>query len=143
MASSADLLASGFRLGLAGAGRLNEKVLWPGDWTCLRSWPSPGREHFQGEPPARSSRVLVSSGGRGLVSRAGAVLVWETMRVDRRGQGLSAGLGWWRALRAVHDPGEIVAFLADVREGYRLENRPLAGAQRDPHSLQRLGRSRV
>jgi hypothetical protein len=58
-------------------------------------------------------------------------------------RGLSAGLGRWRAPRAVRDPSKIVADLADVREGYRLENRPLVGAQRDPHPLQWLGRSRV
>jgi len=30
---------------------------------------------------ARTARVAVSADGRGLVSRAGAVLLWETMRV--------------------------------------------------------------
>jgi hypothetical protein len=137
-------LASGFRLGLAGAGRLTEKgaLAWE-DWVCLRSWPSPGREHFQGEqwrPQFAGSGVFRWPGPD---VAGGAVLVWETMRVTGLARGLSAGLGRWRAPRVVHDPGKIVAHLADVREGYRLENRPLVGAQRDPHSLQRLGRSRV
>ena len=61
---------------------------------------------------ARSSRVTVSADGRGLVSQAGAVLLWETMRVTGLGRGLSQGLSRWRAPRAVHDPGKIVADLA-------------------------------
>ena len=61
---------------------------------------------------ARSSRVAVSSDGRGLVSQAGAVLLWETMRVTGLGRGLSAGLARWRAPRAVHDPGKVIADLA-------------------------------
>jgi hypothetical protein len=54
----------------------------------------------------------VSADGRGLVSQAGAVLLWETMRVTGLGRGLSANLARWRAPRAVHDPGKIVADLA-------------------------------
>jgi hypothetical protein len=46
------------------------------------------------------------------VSQAGAVLLWETMRVTGLGRGLSQGLARWRAPRAVHDPGKIVADLA-------------------------------
>jgi len=61
---------------------------------------------------ARGSRVSVSADGRGLVSQAGAVLLWETMRVTGLGRGLSQGLARWRAPRAVHDPGKIVADLA-------------------------------
>jgi DDE family transposase len=61
---------------------------------------------------ARAARVLVSADGRGLVSQAGAVLLWETMRVTGLGRGLSEGLARWRAPRAVHDPGKIVADLA-------------------------------
>jgi hypothetical protein len=54
----------------------------------------------------------VSSDGRGLVSQAGAVLLWETMRVTGLARGLSESLARWRAPRAVHDPGKIVADLA-------------------------------
>src|SRR5215467_11674375 len=61
---------------------------------------------------ARSRRVIVSADGRGLVSQAGAVLLWETLRVTGLGRGLSAALQPWRAPRAVHDPGKIVADLA-------------------------------
>jgi hypothetical protein len=46
---------------------------------------------------ARSARVAVSADGRGLVSQAGAVLLWETMRVTGLGRGLSAALQQWRA----------------------------------------------
>jgi hypothetical protein len=54
----------------------------------------------------------VSADGRGLVSQAGAVLLWETMRVTGLGRDLSEGLARWRAPRAVHDPGKVVADLA-------------------------------
>jgi hypothetical protein len=60
---------------------------------------------------ARSTRVTVSSDGKGLVSQAGAVLLWETMRVTGLGRALSDELARWRAPRAVHDPGKIVADL--------------------------------
>jgi len=55
---------------------------------------------------------MVSADGRGLVSQAGAVLLWETMRVTGLGRGLSESLAQWRAPRAVHDPGKVVADLA-------------------------------
>jgi len=61
---------------------------------------------------ARNSRVAVSADGRGLVSPAGAVLLWETLRVTGLGRGLSAALQQWQAPQAVHDPGKIVADLA-------------------------------
>src|SRR6185436_19377153 len=61
---------------------------------------------------ARSTRVTVSADGRGLVSQAGAVLLWETLRVTGLGRGLSDGLARWRAPRAVHDPGKVIADLA-------------------------------
>jgi hypothetical protein len=61
---------------------------------------------------ARTARVAVSADGRGLVSQAGAVLLWETIRVTGLGRGLSEGLARWRAPRAVHDPGKIVTDLA-------------------------------
>ena len=60
----------------------------------------------------RGARAVVSADGKGLVSQAGAVLLWETMRVTGLGRGLSEGLARWRAPRAVHDPGKIVADLA-------------------------------
>jgi Transposase DDE domain group 1 len=66
---------------------------------------------------ARGSRVAVSADGRGPVSQAGAVLLRETMRVTGLGGGLSEGLAVWRASRAVHDPGKIVADLAAAAVG--------------------------
>jgi hypothetical protein len=54
----------------------------------------------------------LSADGRGLVSQAGAVLLWETMRVTGLARGLSARLARWRAPRAVHDPGKVIADLA-------------------------------
>ena len=40
------------------------------------------------------------------------MLLWETMRVTGLDRGLPDGLARWRAPRAVHDPGKIVADLA-------------------------------
>jgi hypothetical protein len=48
----------------------------------------------------------VSADGRGLVSQAGAVLLWETMRVTGLGRGLSQGLARWRAPRAALAAGQ-------------------------------------
>jgi hypothetical protein len=56
--------------------------------------------------------VTVSADGRGLVSQAGSVLLWEAMRVTGLGRGLSGNLARWRAPRAVHDPGKVIADLA-------------------------------
>ena len=61
---------------------------------------------------ARAAGIAVSADGRGLVSQAGAVLLWETMRVTGLDRHLSEGLARWRAPRAVHDPGKIVTDLA-------------------------------
>jgi DDE family transposase len=60
----------------------------------------------------RSGRVAVSGDGRGLVSQAGAVLLWEALRVTGLARGLSQALRPWRSPQAVHDPGKIVADLA-------------------------------
>ena len=40
------------------------------------------------------------------------MLLWETMRVTGLGRGLPERLARWRAPRAVHDPGKIIADLA-------------------------------
>ena len=61
---------------------------------------------------ARTARVSVSADGRGLVSQAGSVLLWETMRVTGLARGLSRELARWRGARAVHDPGKMIADLA-------------------------------
>src|SRR3984957_17115069 len=90
-----------------------EKV--PLSWdnrACLRSCPPRVKGTFRVKNSARAARVAVSADGRGLVSQAGAVLLWETMRVTGLGRGLSQGLARWRAPRAVHDPGKVVADLA-------------------------------
>jgi Transposase DDE domain group 1 len=46
------------------------------------------------------------------MSQAGSVLLWETMRVTGLARGLSQNLARWRAPRAVHEPGKIIADLA-------------------------------
>ena len=54
----------------------------------------------------------MSADGRGLVSQSGGLLLAEALRVTGLGGGLSTGLARWRAPRAVHDPGKIIADLA-------------------------------
>jgi hypothetical protein len=54
----------------------------------------------------------VSADGKGLVSQAGGLLLAEALQVTGLGQGLSGALTRWRAPRAVHDPGKIIADLA-------------------------------
>ena len=47
------------------------------------------------------------------MSQAGALLLTQRSLVaERLDRGLSAGLARWRAGRAVHDPGKIIADLA-------------------------------
>ena len=61
---------------------------------------------------ARRPKVAVSADGKGLVSQAGAVLLFQALRVTGLDRGLPLALGRWRAPRAVHDPGKIIADLA-------------------------------
>src|ERR1700727_859420 len=82
------------------------------DWACLESCPPRVEGTFRVKNSARGRRVTVSADGRGLVSQAGAGLLWETVRVTGLGRGLSDGLARWRAPRAARDPGKIVADLA-------------------------------
>jgi hypothetical protein len=57
-------------------------------------------------------KIVVSADGTGLVSQGGGLLLVQTLRLTGLGSGLSAALGRWRAPRAVHDPGKIIADLA-------------------------------
>jgi hypothetical protein len=57
-------------------------------------------------------KIVVSADGTGIVSQAGALLLVQTLRLTGLDHGLSAALGRWRAPRAVHDPGKIIADLA-------------------------------
>ena len=72
---------------------MHEKVplTWE-DGACLESCPSRAEGTFQVKNNARAGKVTVSADGKGLVSQAGAVLLWETMRVTGLGRGLSGGL---------------------------------------------------
>ena len=72
----------------------------------------PAEGTFQMNNSARGRRVAVSADGRGLVSQAGAVLLVQATRVTGLDRGLRQALGRWRAPRAVHDPGTIIAGLA-------------------------------
>jgi hypothetical protein len=57
-------------------------------------------------------KIVVSVDGTGMVSLAGGLLLVQTLRLTGLAGGLSAALGRWRAPRAVHDPGKIIADLA-------------------------------
>jgi len=61
---------------------------------------------------ARRTKITVSADGTGLVSQAGVLLLAEMLRVTGLGEGLAGALARWRAPRAVHDPGKIIADLA-------------------------------
>jgi hypothetical protein len=57
-------------------------------------------------------KLQVSADGTGIISQAGAVLLTKAVRVTGLDRQLSAGLQRWRAPRAIHDPGKIIADLA-------------------------------
>jgi Transposase DDE domain group 1 len=61
---------------------------------------------------ARRLKITVSADGRGIVSQAGALLLAQRLRATGLDRGLAVALSRWRAPRAVHDPGRIVADLA-------------------------------
>jgi hypothetical protein len=61
---------------------------------------------------ARRPKVTVSADGSGIVSQAGTLLLTQALRATGLDRGLAVALGRWRAPRAVHDPGKIVADLA-------------------------------
>jgi hypothetical protein len=64
------------------------------------------------QPIGGRSKIVVSSGGQGIVGQAGGLLLVETLRVTGLDQGLSRALQRWRPSRAVHDPGKIMCDLA-------------------------------
>jgi Transposase DDE domain group 1 len=67
------------------------------------------RGTFQVKNTASRPKMAVSADGKGRVSQAGGILLTETLRVTGLGRSLSAALERWRAPRAVHDPGKIMA----------------------------------
>ncbi|WP_372412132.1 IS1380 family transposase [Streptomyces luteireticuli] len=56
--------------------------------------------------------VRVQSGGSAVISRAGAVLLTETVRKSGLDKAVSAALVPWRKPRAVHDPGKVLLDMA-------------------------------
>ena len=61
---------------------------------------------------ARSSKIMVSADGTGIVSQAGGLLLAQTLRATGLDRGLGAALERWRQPRAVHSPGKIITDLA-------------------------------
>lgn len=57
-------------------------------------------------------RVRVDGVGKGVVSRAGGLLLAEVVRVSGVGRLLTAGLTPWRKPLAIHDPAKVVTDLA-------------------------------
>ena len=60
----------------------------------------------------RGLKMTVSADGKGIVSQSGGLLLTRTLAATGLDRGLSAALERWRAPRAVHDPGKIIADLA-------------------------------
>lgn len=60
----------------------------------------------------RKAKIVMSGGDAGIVCQAGGLLLVETLRATGLDRGWSQALSWWRAPRAVHDPGKIVTDLA-------------------------------
>jgi hypothetical protein len=61
---------------------------------------------------AARPKIAVSADGSGIVSQGGALLLTQAMTATGLDRGLMVALDRWRAPRAVHDPGKIVADLA-------------------------------
>ena len=61
---------------------------------------------------ASQRKIMVSADGPGLISQAGGLLLLETLRITGLGRELSAQLERWRPVRAIHDPGKVIADLA-------------------------------
>ena len=57
-------------------------------------------------------KIVVSADGSGILSQAGGLLLARTLQICGLDGTLSAGLERWRPVRAIHDPGKIVADLA-------------------------------
>jgi Transposase DDE domain group 1 len=58
------------------------------------------------------AKIIVSADGSGIVSQAGGLLLTQVLQVTGLEWHLSAALQRWRAPRAIHDPGKMVADLA-------------------------------
>jgi hypothetical protein len=134
-------LTSGFRRRSADLDLLHIKsaLAW-GDGICLGSCPHQTEGTFQVNNTARRPKIMVSADGQGLVSQSGALLLGEAARVTGLGEALTAGLARWRAPRAVHDPGKIIAdlvmalalggdCLADIAVLRSLVHHPCAGGR--------------
>ncbi len=61
---------------------------------------------------ARSSKIMVSADGSGIVSQAGGLLLIQALRATGLDRGLDVALERWRPARAVHSPGKIITDLA-------------------------------
>ena len=60
---------------------------------------------------ARRPKITVSADGSGIVFQGGALLLTQAMRATGMDRGLTVALERWRAPRAVHDPGKVIADL--------------------------------
>ena len=53
------------------------------------------------QPIGGRSKIVVSTGGKGIICQAGGLLLMETLRVSGLDQGLSQALSRWRRPSAV------------------------------------------
>jgi hypothetical protein len=61
---------------------------------------------------ARSSKIMVSADGSGIVSQAGGLLLTQALRATGLDCGPDVAMERWRPARAVHSPGKIITDLA-------------------------------
>ena len=73
--------------------------------------PHPAEGTFQMKVTARRPKITVSADSSGIVSQGGALLLTQTLRATGLDRGMTAALERWRAPRAVHDPGKVMADL--------------------------------
>lgn len=83
------------------------------DWSCLEAVHAQNQEHLSGvELYLVVSTVRVDQTAAGVVSRAGAVVLIDTIRRAGLDRALSAGLAAWRPRLASHDPAKVLLDLA-------------------------------
>jgi Transposase DDE domain group 1 len=83
------------------------------DSGCCRHPQDPGREGtFKVKRSGRRKRVGLRGTGEGLVSRAGAELLYRAARASGLDDALSRELAAFRKARTEHDPGKVVLDLA-------------------------------
>jgi DDE family transposase len=105
-------LASAFRLDSVSRRAVDVKSAFElGGLGLSKVHPHPAEGTFQMKVTASRPKIAVSADGSGIVSQGGALLLTQALRAAGLDRGLAVALERWRASRAVHDPGKIIADL--------------------------------